>query len=232
MAVVGVLVVATVALAVALSQTAARTPSQRDGIADRLMADIRVSATAQPLSLLAATAIFDPGEGEGGARLVKIRVIERLQVDLSITSEHDIVFGAPPRLCLVGADSAPDDAGLEDPCWGSPDLSDFLAQRLSRDSYGHLLLPGGRPISFSALLWRGDARCDYAPGDWTLSLAGHPVVDGYHLGMRYAENVPLEVAAPVHGPLRLLRPDRSRFCGLATRSHLEQGEPDILVPAE
>ncbi|MEP7158964.1 MAG: hypothetical protein ABI797_06020, partial [Chloroflexota bacterium] len=228
----GLLLVATVALAAGLSQTAGRTPSQRDDIADGLMSDISVSATAHPLSLLAAHALFDPGVGQGGTRLVKVRVIERLQVDLNIATEQDIVFGAPPRLCLVGADSAPDDAGLEDPCWGSPDLSGFLVDRLSRDSYGHLLLPGGRPISFSALLWRGDARCDYAPGDWTLSLAGYPVVDGYHLGLKYAQEVPLEIAAPPHGPLRLLRPDRSRYCGLATRVHLEQGEPDILSPAE
>lgn len=210
-----------------------RSPDQRLQAGSELLDGIHVTPTVTSVALVAGGAIAD--DFEQGVRLVRVRIIERLELELLIQAEHDVAFGVPPQLCLVGADSAPDDAGLENRCWGMPDLGDFLAAHLTPDAIGHPLLRGGDAILLEAVLSRGPGidnvdHCDYAPGAWVLELNAAPVVDGVHLPQMSGPVTDLEVPIPSHGPLRLLRPDQSRYCGLASRIYREQGEPAVIGP--
>jgi hypothetical protein len=208
-----------------------RSPDQRAQAADELLDGIHVTPTVTSVALVAGGAIAD--DFEHGVRLVRVRIVERLELEIAIEADQDVAFGAPPQLCLVGPDSAPDDAGLENRCWGMPDLGDFLAAQLTTDAMGHPLLPAGDTINLKAVLSRGPGidnvdRCDYAPGSWLLEINAAPVVDGVHLSPMSGPGTSLEVPIPSHGPLRLLRSDRSRYCGLASRIYREQGEPAVI----
>jgi hypothetical protein len=210
-----------------------RSPEQRLEAARELLDGIHVTPTVTSVSLVAGGAIAD--DLEQGVRLVRVRIIERLELELMIRADHDVAFGVAPQLCLVGPDPAPDDAGLENRCWGKPDLGDFLAAHLTTDAMGHPLLEGGDAIRLEAVLSRGPGidnvdHCDYAPGAWVLELNAGPVVDGVHLPTMSGPVTDLAVPIPSHGPLRLLRPDQSRYCGLASRILREQGEPAVIGP--
>ena len=210
-----------------------RSPEQREQMAAELLAGIRVSPTVTSVALEAGNAIAD--DLEQGVRLVRVRVVDRLELELEIEAHRDVAFGVPPQLCLVGPDSAPDDAGLENRCWGNPDLSGFLAARLTTDARGHPLLRAGDTINVKAVLLRGlgvddAASCDYAPGTWSLEFNAAPVVDGVHLPPMHGPATSLAVPIPSHGPLHLLTRDQSRFCGLASRILREQGEPPVTAP--
>lgn len=212
---------------------APRSLEQRLEAGRELLDGIHVTPTVTSVSLVAGGAIAD--DFEQGVRLDRLRIIERLEVELLIQADHDVAFGVPPQLCLVGPDPAPDDAGLENRCWGMPELSDFLAARLATDAMGHPLLPGGEAIRLEAVLSRGPGidnvdHCDYAPGAWVLEINAAPVVDGVHLPTMSGPVTDLDVPIPSHGPLRLLRPDQSRYCGLASRIYREQGEPEVIGP--
>lgn len=209
-----------------------RSPEQRLEAARELLDGIHVTPTVTSVSLVAGGAIADDFEQ---VRLVRVRMVERLELELVIQADHDVAFGVPPQLCLVGPDSAPDDAGLENRCWGMPALGDFLTAHLAIDAMGHPLLRAGDAIRFEAVLSRGPGidnvdHCDYAPGPWVLELNGAPVVDGVHLPTMSGPMTDLEVPVPPHGPLRLLRPDQSSYCGLASRIYREQGEPEVIGP--
>jgi hypothetical protein len=211
----------------------ARSPDQRLQAGSEMLDGIHMMPTVTSVSLVAGGAIAD--DFEQGVRLVRVRIVERLELELLIEADRDVAFGVPPQLCLVGPDSAPDDAGLENRCWGMPDLSDFLAAQLTTDAMGHPLLQAGDTIHLKAVLSRGPGidnvdRCDYAPGSWLLELNAAPVVDGVHLPPMAGPGTGLEVPVPSHGPLRLLGPDRSRYCGLASRTYREQGEPAVISP--
>ena len=193
----------------------------------------RGRSLAVAATLVAGGAIAD--DFEQGARLVRVRIVERLELELLIEADQDVAFGVPPQLCLVGPDSAPDDAGLENRCWGMPDLGDFLAAQLTTDAMSHPLLQAGDVIHLKAVLSRGPGidnvdHCDYAPGAWSLEFNAAPVVNGVHLPTMSGPDANLEVPIPSHGPLRLLRPNQSRYCGLASRIHREQGEPPVTSP--
>ncbi|HEX5149116.1 MAG TPA: hypothetical protein VFW02_08545 [Candidatus Limnocylindrales bacterium] len=210
-----------------------RSPEQRERAATALLAGIRVSPRVTSVTLEAGTAIAD--DFEQGVRRVRVRIVDRLELELEIETAQDVAFGVPPQLCLVGPDPAPDDAGLENRCWGTPDLSEFLAAQLIADSMGHPVLPAGDVIHIKAFLRRGlgvDSveRCDYAPGNWLLEFNAAPVVDGVHLAPMHGPETSLEVPIPSDGPLHLLRPDQSRYCGLASLIYREQGEPPVASP--
>lgn len=213
-----------------LSESGGAATDSRAEQASRLIAETTAGVTVRSVSLFAAGAFADFGI-ELGTRRVNVRIVRRLDLGIEIRAATDVAFGTPPRLCVVGPDSAPDDAGLEDPCWGQPDLSDFLASRLSIDGYGHPLLRAAEPIQFNATLWRSSTRCDYPPGEWTLLLSGDVVVDGHHTGPASARQAAFNVAIPDPAePLRLVDPEDTRYCGLATRVYNEQGEPALQSP--
>lgn len=188
-------------------------------------AEVRVSATVVASSLAATDAIADFGIEEG-VRMVKVRIVDELQMELRIETEGSVSLAGPPRVCLVGPFWAPDDAGLTDRCWGEPDLGGLLAAHLATDVAGHPMF-GDRPIVLAAKLRRGDVRCDYPPGDWQLEVRLQPLVNGSSVGATdlspVAFIVPAEVGNP--RPLSLIR--ATRYCGLANVVYREQGEPPV-----
>lgn len=208
--------------------TQARTPEDRLREASAALARVGVSATVIDHSLAATEAIADFGIEEG-VRLVRVRIVDQLQLELRVETPDAIELAEPPRVCLAWYFSAPDDAGLSDRCWGEPDLGGLLEAQLARDEAGHTLLPAGRPIVVDATLRRGDVRCDYPPGDWQLEVALEPLVDGSPVGALDLPPVVLAVSATGDGPLPFLRFD-TRFCGLATLVYLQQGEPPVALP--
>jgi hypothetical protein len=199
--------------------------------AEYLVGQIALAASAGPAQLVATGAVADFGL-EQGVRLVTVRIVDRLEVQVHVQSAVDIVFAEPPRLCLVGPDSAPDDAGLQDPCWGSPDISDLLVASMPTAADGRAMLPAAQPLDLTVALERGNLRCDYAPGRWTLDLSGRPLVNGEAPSQSVdAPQAGFVVSIPPdQGPLPYLKTDTTRYCGLASRVYLEQGEPPTISP--
>ena len=209
---------------------APRTGQELDRAADEALRHISVSLSADGVSLVATGAFADFGLNGGGAHQVRVRIVDRLELQLRLESDVELAFAEPPTLCLVGPYSAPDDAGLSEPCWGEPDLSGLFAAQLSNDPASHPLLRAGKPIEFSAPLNRGSTRCDYPAGQWVLELKADPLVDGSPAGARYAPDVRFDVALPDDRPLALLPTTETRYCGLATAVYREQGEPTVIEP--
>jgi hypothetical protein len=195
--------------------------------ADDPLGSVRLTPTVSDTSLVATGAFADFGVNGGGARQVRVRIIDSMDLGLHIASDHEIVLAEPPVLCLVGPYSAPDDAGLESPCWGEPDLSPLLAAKLARDSAGHYVL-GTTPIDLNTTLQRGAQRCDYPPGKWQVELKLNPV--GSSEGARYIPDTTFEVPITNTGPLQLLPTTQTRYCGLATAVVQQQGEPEVVAP--
>jgi hypothetical protein len=225
-AIVTVAIVAAVGLSAWIG-TRPRSPEEREAEARELLSGIHVSATVATASLAASHAIADFGLEEG-VRLVLVRILDGLDLELRIDSTRTVAFVEPPRFCLVGPFSAPDDAGLSDPCWGEPDLGLLVGPTLPSDAAGHPTFPAGRPVTLSATLRRGDVRCDYPPGKWVLEIKADPVVDGAGVGARSLSDVSFEVPFATTGPLTLL--GGTRYCGLATVVYREQGEPPVQSP--
>ncbi len=225
---IGLLLLLLVVIAgVAAWATQPRTPQQRAELAGQLAAAIHVTATVKGSSLLATNAIADFGISSG-IRLVRVRIVDELQVDVRIDTAKDITFAAPPRLCLVGPYSAPDDAGLTDRCWGEPDVTALFAAQLTTDGGGRSMLTTAMPIAISVTLHRGTTRCDYPPGTWQLELTMDPLIDGASSGNREPPAVNLEV--PFAGTEALTLVTDSRYCGLAETIYRDQGEPAVVTP--
>jgi hypothetical protein len=201
-------------------------PDQRDAVLGR----IKLTPTAGDAALVATGAIADFGVNGGGARQVRVRIVDSLDVGVGITTDRDITLAEPPIICLVGPYSAPDDAGLSSPCWGQPDLTSLLLPKLAQDAAGHYLLSAGQPIELDAQLNRGTERCDYPPGRWEVELKLNPLVDGGAAGARYVPDTEFDVPLPSTGPLQLLPTTETRYCGLATAVVQQQGEPEVVEP--
>lgn len=215
----------------ALVGCASSPPSPTQLPADDLMAQITLSASAGTPDLVATSATADFGVQQG-VRLVTVRIVERMQIDVHVASSFDMTFAEAPRLCLVGPYSAPDDGGLQDPCWGSPDLSALFGDRLPTSADGMPMIRAGQAIDLSVGLERGDVRCDYAPGQWTLEFDARPLVDGRATSQSvYAPAALFSVPIPSgNTPLRYLGIDSTRYCGLATVIYRDQGEPPTIAP--
>jgi hypothetical protein len=202
-------------------------PEQREAAARQLLSGINVSATMASSSLAAAHAIADFGLDEG-VRLVLVRIVDGLTLELRIQTTSSVAFAEPPLFCLVGPFSAPDDAGLSDRCWGDPDLGVVVAGGLPHDQGDHPMFQADAPVTLSATLQRGDVRCDYPPGKWVLEIKVDPLVDGTPTGRRYLPEVGFEVPFATPDPLTLL--SQTRYCGLANVVYREQGEPPVVNP--
>jgi hypothetical protein len=227
-----VAVVAVVAVVIAVAAVAIRmatqprSASQRLEAAQRVVSAIHVVLTASGSSLAAATAVADFGVGRD-VRLVHVRILDELHLELMIEAPADIVLAEAPRICLVGPFPAPDDAGLTDRCWGEPDLGALVAEQLVADAAGRPQLARG-PLLVSAVLRRGDVRCDYPPGTWQVETSFNPLIDGTPAGSQ--DLPPVDLVVPFAGtqPLQLVKP--SRYCGLASQIYNEQGEPPMATP--
>jgi hypothetical protein len=202
---------------------AARTPAQRIEAAAELAAGVRLSPTVAGTTLVATQAIADFGIG-AEVRLVRVRIVDEVRLDVRIETDRPLTLAGMPRLCLVGPFSAPDDAGLSDRCWGEPDLGTLLAGQLGRDEAGHHTLDAGTTL-LTASLRRGDERCDYPPGRWTLELAIEPVVDGLPTSPIYVPEATFDIPFSAADVLPLVA--ERRYCGLASAVFREQGEPSI-----
>ncbi len=164
---------------------------------------------------------------EGGIHLVPVRIVEAMDVAVTLTSTDDLVLAEAPLVCLHWRDAAPDDAGLESPCWGVPDLSATLADLGAvGDAW---VLVQGQTVRAGATIRRAPGTCDYPPGEWVLRLRVVPLVDGSPqepLYLRRSFAVPFDrTAVPRDVPL-----SESRFCGLASEIIVDQGVPPTAAP--
>lgn len=218
-----VALLAAVALLIVIS-TRPTSPEARQAAADALVAGIGAGVTVDSSSLLATRAIADFGVG-AEVRLVLIRIVDEVRVEVRLESPRDVSFEGPLQACLVGPDAAPDDAGLEDRCWGEEALGPLIEAQLSTDEHGRLRLEPGTPVTVRATVHRGDVRCDYPPGLWHLEVLVNPVVDGSPAGARYVPHPTFEVPFLPGQELTLVQ--ERRYCGLASKVFREQGEPVI-----
>ena len=189
-----------------------------------------MQATASAVALVATDAVADLGVNGGGVRLVRVRIVDRMDVALMVTTDREIVLSEEPKLCLIGPYSAPDDAGLSDPCWGEPDLTTLVLAMLDRTGQGHYVLRTGAPNVINAAIGRGAERCDYPPGTWEVEFKLNALLDGAALGARYVPDTPFDVPVSQPGPLPWLAPTETRYCGLATAVYQQQGEPEVIEP--
>ena len=148
----------------ACSAAAPATPSQDP------LASVHVTPTVGGTALVATGAFADFGVNGGGARQVKVRIVDSMDLRLSVESSAELTLAEAPLVCLVGPYSAPDDAGLESPCWGQPELSTVLTSMLAQDPAGHYVLPANQAVDVDVTLSRGTQRCDYPPGEWQVEL--------------------------------------------------------------
>ena len=210
------------------SQTAVPTPTPSLSPAAAAAA-VRVAVAVRDRSLAATSAVADFGIEEG-IRMVHVRIVDDLEIEVTLESDTTITLTGPPEVCLVGPYSAPDDAGLSYPCWGDPDLGGSVTAQLVVDAAGHPTLQAGQPVVVNATLARDGQRCDYPPGSWTLRVALGPV------GVATADDphpidlppVLFDVSPTTDRSLTLLRLHDTRYCGLAETVYAEQGEPPIL----
>jgi hypothetical protein len=226
-----VVAAAAVVVAAGIAWFALRPPAQAadpEAAVKALLSGVHVSATVTGSSLAVATAISDTLED--GVHLRRVRIVDELRLDVRIEADRDITFAERPRVCLVWPSSAPDDAGLEDRCWGDPDLSGLMAATLATDEAGRPGLEAHVPIGVAVTLRRGDTRCDYPPGDWHVEMTVNAIVDGAPTGQRDVPYGTLSVpyvAADIRSDLSA-KP--TRFCGLANGVYQEQGEPPTPKP--
>jgi hypothetical protein len=221
-----------IAIGVALwaaAGTRSLTAAERDAVAKELISGIRISTNVSDTSLAATKALVDflP---ENDVRLVRVRIVDDLDLDLRIETDHAVALSALPSFCLVGPYSAPDDGGFSSPCWGAPEIGERLVAQLNADSAGHAVLPAGRAITIALRLSRVEGRCDYPPGRWLLRVEVDPVVGETPMGARALPDVAFDVPYLGTGPLQFIPVNAMRYCGLANVVYREQGEPEVASP--
>lgn len=174
-----------------------------------------------PATVASAAAFAD--SLDTGIRLVRVRIVDAIDLAITLRSDTGVTLARPPELCLAWVDAAPDDAGLASPCWGSPDPSAEMADLMARDD-GTWGLDPGQGVETHAAMTRGAGRCDFPPGEWVLQAKVVPLVDGIAQDPMYVRE-PFEVAYdPAEVPVRLPLTE-TRFCGLASEVLREQGAP-------
>ena len=198
----------------------------RPATAGELIDGITVTASVDESSLAATQAIADFGLEEG-IRMVPVRIVEDLALEVRLATPKDVVLAGAPRLCLTGPFWNPLDAGLDDRCWGDPDLAGLLSKAMPADANGRVTLRAGWPVVLQADLARGDERCDYPPGDWLLEVDAEPVVDSVTLPRQEIADVPLTVPLEEDGALAWRSNSDTRFCSFTAAVYTRQGEPEI-----
>lgn len=233
---IGILVVsALVVLVLALAlrdrpDSVPHTAEERETLAQQQLAAIRISTTLTGSSMAATKALVDflP---ENDVRLVFVRIVDEIDLELRIETDGELTFSEPPRICLIGPFSAPDDGGFSSPCWGAPEVGELVVAQLGADAAGHAVLPRDRVIKIAATVQRVGGRCDYPPGQWLLRVEADPLVDGVPMGARRLPDVAFEVPYLGTGPLPFIPVSAMRYCGLANVVYREQGEPEVASPS-
>jgi len=223
------LAVAAIVLAACAAQATPTATPQADpsARAEQALTGLHLTPRVTGSSLIATMAFADLGV-DVGLGSVRVRIVDTLSLAVELKADQDVVFAERPKVCLVGPFSAPDDAGLSDPCWGEPDLASAMAQVMPTDPGGRPMLRAGDGVSVALDLRRGEARCDYPPGGWVVEIKANPVIDGTPMGARYLDDVPFEIPFATSGPLPLVV--QNRYCGLASVIVREQGEPEVQTP--
>lgn len=198
----------------------------RPATADELVAGISVTATVDESSLGATQAIADFGLEEG-IRMVPVRIVEDLALEVRLETPRDVTLAGAPRLCLTGPFWNPLDAGLADRCWGDPDLAALLVKAMPSDADGRVTLRAGSPIVLQTDIARGNERCDYPPGDWLLEVDVEPIIDGLTLPRQEIAKVPLRIPLEDGGALAWRSNSDTRFCSFTAAVYTRQGEPTI-----
>jgi hypothetical protein len=210
--------------------SAPRSAEDREAAARKLLSGIRISTNVSGSTLAASKALVD-FLAENDVRLVLVRIVDDLDLEIHIEAHQAVAFGEPPSFCLIGPFSAPDDAGYSSPCWGAPDIGELLAAQLPADGAGHAMFPAGQEIVLSATVHRGGLRCDYPPGRWLLVVEADPVVDATPMGARQLAEIGFDIPWSGSGPLPFLPVKTVPYCGSANVVYKEQGEPQIATPS-
>jgi hypothetical protein len=203
-----------------------RSPDEQAATARELFDRIEARVTIQDSSLGATQAIADFGLEEG-VRMVPVRIVEDLVLEVRLETQTDVTLADAPRLCLTGPFWNPLDAGLSDRCWGDPDLAGLLAEAMPAGADGRVTLRAGSPVALRANLARGDERCDYPPGEWLLEVDAEPVIDGVTLPRQDIADVPLTIPLEKTGALPWRSNSDTRFCSFTAAVYDRQGEPPI-----
>ena len=198
----------------------------RPATADELFDRIEVRASVDQSSLGATQAIADFGVEEG-VRMVPVRIVEDLVLEMQLSADRDVTFAAAPRLCLTGPFWNPLDAGLSDRCWGDPDVNDALRAAMPADAAGTVTLRAASPVAIRVPIGRGKERCDYPPGDWLLEVDAEPVIDGRAQPRRDIAKAPIIIPWDVDGALPWHDNSDTRFCSFTAAVYTRQGEPLI-----
>lgn len=207
-----------------------RTAAERETAARELVSGIRISIDVAGSTLAASKGLVD-FMMENDTRLVLVRIVDELDLQVHIETPEDIAFREPPSFCLIGPYSAPQDAGYESGCWGTPDIGELLAAQLPTDGAGHAMFPAGRALVLSAGMHRGGLRCDYPPGQWVLVVEADPIVDSTPMGARQFAEIGFDIPWADSGPLPFLPVKTVPYCGSANLVYREQGEPQIASPS-
>jgi len=207
-----------------------RSAAEREVAARELVSRIRISTNVLGSTLAASKALVDLLP-ENDVRLVLVRIVDDLDLEVNIQTDEAIAFREPPSFCLIGPFSAPDDAGYTSPCWGTPDLGELLAAQLPTDGAGNTMFPAGSAVVLPATVNRGGLRCDYPPGRWLLVVKANPLVDGTPTGARQLAEIGFDISWSGTGPLPFLPVRTVAYCGSANVVYREQGEPQIASPS-
>ena len=176
-------------------------------------------------SLGATQAIADFGLEEG-IKMVPVRIVEDLALEVRLETPRDVTLAGAPRLCLTGPFWNPLDAGLSRSLLGRPGPRRIADRRACRaDADGRVTLRAGSPVVLRANLARGDERCDYPPGDWLLEVDAEPVVDGVTLPRQDIAEVPLTVPLEEGGALAWRSNSDTRFCSFTAAVYTRRESP-------
>jgi hypothetical protein len=191
---------------------------------------MRISTSVSGSSLAASKGLVD-FMAENDTRLVLVRIVDDLDLEVRVATEQAVAFREPPSFCLIGPYSAPQDAGYESGCWGTPDIGKLLAAELPTDDAGHAMFPPDRELVMSATMQRGGLRCDYPPGRWLLVVEADPLVDGTPMGARQLGEIGFDIPWSRTDSLPFLPVRTVAYCGSANVVYREQGEPQIATPS-
>jgi hypothetical protein len=211
-------------------RSAHRSAEEREVVAKELLSGVRISTDVSGSSLAASKALVDY-LATNDVRLVLVRIVDDLKLAIHIDTQQVVAFREPPSFCLIGPFSAPDDAGYQSPCWGTPDIGVLAAAQLPTDAAGHTMFPADRALVLSTTLHRGGLRCDYPPGRWLLVVEADPLVDGTAVGVRQLAEISFDIPWLNSGPLTFLPVKTVAYCGSANVVYKEQGEPQIASPS-
>lgn len=210
--------------------SAPRSAEEREVAAKELVSGIRISTSVSRSTLAASKALVD-FMAENDTRLVLVRIVDRLDLEIRIATQQAVAFREPPSFCLLGPYSAPQDAGYESGCWGTPDIAMLLAAELPTDGAAHAMFPSDPALVLSATMQRGGSRCDYPPGRWLLMVAANPLVDGTPMGARQLAEIGFDIPWSSGDQLPFLPVPTVAYCGSANVVYREQGEPQIASPS-